>query len=164
MVAPHMVKRNARTAGKTRPHYRGEAGYSLMEVLIVLAIIAVIAALVGPRLFTQLDRAKEVSAGVQARALSAALETMRLDLGRYPTQEEGLELLLLRPALNAENVTVEWRGPYLESALPVDPWGRAYVYEAPQMDGARPRIGTLGADGKVGGAGVNRDLFFGGEP
>lgn len=140
---------------------RGEHGYSLLEVLIVLTIIALIAALVGPRLIDQLDRSKETAARVQVRALAAAIETMRLDLGRYPTNEEGIALLNGPPADNDAGL---WRGPYLDAETPVDPWGKPYVYEAPQSDFARPRVSSLGSDGEVGGEGRAADIVFGDAP
>jgi general secretion pathway protein G len=135
-------------------------GYSLFEVLIVLAIIALIAVLVGPRLFGQLDRAKQTAAKVQVKALYAAVETMRLDFGRYPTGEEGLAALTQAPQVS-DDETGAWRGPYLDEVAPNDPWGRAYVYEAPQDGEGRPRVGTFGADGKPGGDGLNDDIFVG---
>lgn len=138
-----------------------EHGYSLLEVLIVLTIIALIAALVGPRLMAQLDRSKVTAARVQIRALSAAVETLRLDLGRYPTDEEGLALLVQSPQSDDADL---WRGPYIDAETPVDPWGGAYVYEAPREDFARPRISSLGADGEVGGEGLAADIAYGDEP
>lgn len=138
---------------------RGERGYSLLEVLIVLTIIALIAALVGPRLMAQLDRSKVTAARVQIRTLASALETMRIDVGRYPTTQEGLNLLVSPPAGGRD--VGAWRGPYLESEIPADPWGGAYVYEAPADDFARPRIMSLGADGEVGGSGLAADIVHG---
>jgi len=148
------------------------AGYSLLEILVVLAIIALIVAVVGPRLFTQLDRSKTTTARLQIRSLEAALETMRLDIGRLPTTEEGLTLLV-----RADPAAVSgWYGPYLSEALPNDPWGRPYIYESPTAsagagtvlasDGAlqgpagetRPKVISYGADGTVGGEGVNADV------
>ena len=94
-------------------------GFSLLEILVVLAIIALIAAVVGPRLFAQLDRSKSTTARIQAKAVVAALDTMRIDIGRLPSQQEGLNLLLQGdPA-----ATPGWQGPYMD-ALPSDPWGR----------------------------------------
>jgi general secretion pathway protein G len=147
-------------AGETHKRRR-ERGYSLLEVLIVLTIIALIAALVGPRLMAQLDRSKVTAARVQVRAISSAIETMRLDLGRYPTNAEGLALLNAPPADNSSGL---WRGPYLDAETPVDPWGAAYVYEAPQADFQRPRVASLGADGQPGGEGLAADITYGDDP
>lgn len=136
-----------------RRAYRRTAGYSLLEILIVLSIIALIAALVGPRLFAQLDKSKTVAAHVQMKSLKSAIETMRLDISRYPTQEEGLGLLVKAPGDGVAN----WSGPYLSGALPKDPWGRDYIYQAP-ADNQEPHIVTLGADGKPGGSGNDADI------
>lgn len=153
------------------PHEASRAGYSLLEILVVLAIIALIVAVVGPRLFTQLDRTKTTTARLQIRSLEAALETMRLDIGRLPTTQEGLNLLV-----SADPNSVNgWYGPYLSEKLPDDPWGRPYIYEAPTAstgattpgaEGAlqgpagetRPKVMSYGADGAVGGDGVNADV------
>ena len=140
---------------------RRERGYSLLEVLIVLTIIALIAALVGPRLMAQLDRSKVTAARVQVRAIASAIETMRLDLGRYPSHAEGLALLSAPPT---ENEAGLWRGPYLDAEMPVDPWGAAYVYEAPQADFQRPRVVSFGADGQPGGEGLAADISYGDDP
>ena len=137
-----------------RRHLRAKAGYSLLEILIVLTIIALIAALVGPRLFAQLDRSKVTTARVQVRALETALATMRLDLGRDPTQTEGLDLLVKAD----RNAVAGWSGPYLSGGLPLDPWGHAYVYKAPDDSQGSPKVTSLGSDGKVGGDGNAADI------
>jgi general secretion pathway protein G len=129
-------------------------GFTLLEVLIVLSIIALIAALVGPRLFGQFDRSKVTAAAVQVKSLRSALDTMQLDIGRYPTEQEGLVLLMQASGDGAPN----WSGPYLGSALPKDPWGHDYVYRAPAADHAPPQVCTLGADGKEGGSGNAADI------
>jgi general secretion pathway protein G len=131
-----------------------KAGYSLLEILIVLTIIALIAALVGPRLFAQLDRSKVTTARVQVRALETALGTLRLDLGRDPTQAEGLDLLVKAD----RNAVAGWSGPYLSGGLPLDPWGHPYVYQAPSDDQQSARVISLGSDGKVGGTGNAADI------
>ncbi len=137
-----------------RRRHRAKAGYSLLEILIVLTIIALIAALVGPRLFAQLDRSKATTARVQVRGLETALDTMRVDINRYPTQEEGLGLLM-----QADPKTVTgWAGPYLGGALPSDPWGKPYLYEAPKAEGQQPAVVSYGADGKPGGSGNSADV------
>jgi general secretion pathway protein G len=139
----------------------GERGYSLLEVLIVLTIIALIAALVGPRLMAQLDRSKVTAARVQVRSLASAVETMRIDIGRYPTTQEGLALLVHGPSGRDSAL---WQGPYLDSDVPTDPWGGLYLYQAPGDDFARPRIASLGADGEEGGAGLAADVVHGDTP
>ena len=134
---------------------RAGAGYSLLEILIVLAIIALIVALVGPRLFAQLDHAKVTTARVQAKSLETALQTMELDIGRYPSESEGLALLT-----DADRKqTPGWNGPYLTSGVPNDPWGHPYVYDPPTDRDHPPRVHSLGADGKPGGEGDAADIY-----
>lgn len=138
---------------------QGRDGFSLLEILVVLAIIALIAAVVGPRLFAQLDRSKTTTARLQIRSLEAALETMRLDIGRLPTEQEGLNLLMQADAAQ----TPGWAGPYLDNAVPADPWARPYVYSPPSAEalaagGARAKVVSYGADGQPGGEGVNADV------
>ena len=132
----------------------------MMEILIVLAIMAVIAALVGPRLFNQLDNSKVTAARTQIRTLESALSTMRLEIGRYPTENEGLALLVNRPA--DEQTRSAWRGPYLDNDLPNDPWGQPYRYAVPESDfsgyDAKPIVYSLGQDGRPGGEGPNSDI------
>ena len=144
---------------RSRP---SRAGFSLLEILVVLAIIALIAAVVGPRLFAQLDRSKTTTARLQIRSLEAALETMRLDIGRLPTEQEGLDILIEADPSQVAG----WSGPYLDKALPADPWARPYVYVPPPGDAtgapgapdARARVISYGADGAEGGEGVNADV------
>ena len=138
---------------------RGERGYTLLEVLIVLTIIALVAALVGPRLMAQLDRSKVTAARVQIRSLASALETMRIDIGRYPTTQEGLSLLVRRSGAARDNT--DWQGPYLDSDVPSDPWGGSYVYEPPGREQTRPHLASLGADGEAGGEGLAADIEYG---
>lgn len=134
-----------------RPSTR--AGYSLMEVLIAVAIIAVLATLVGPRLLGQLDRSKVTAARTQIRMIETSLDTMRLDIGRYPTQEEGLALL----QTPTESVSAVWAGPYLDGGLPSDPWGRPYLYRV-GVGSDRGQVYSYGADGQEGGSGDNADI------
>ena len=130
-----------------------KAGYSLMEILIVLAIMGLLVALVGPQLANMFGGAQGKTATAQVRTLKEALETMNLDIGRYPTQEEGLSLLVQAPGDGVAN----WNGPYLNKGLPDDPWKRPYIYSAP-ADGGEPTVATLGKDGKEGGTGANEDI------
>lgn len=139
---------------------RGQAGYSLLEILVVLAIMAVLATLVAPRLFNQVDRSKITTAKAQARSLKTSLDAMRLDIGRYPTAEEGLSLLIAPPADVA--VRASWFGPYVDGDLPADPWGNPYRYFPPQTDESGltqgPRIVSFGADNAEGGTGLDQDI------
>jgi general secretion pathway protein G len=137
----------ARKLAARRRTARAKAGYSLLEILIVLAIIALIVALVGPQLFAQFDRAKVTTARVQVKSLETALQTMELDIGRYPTQAEGLPMLV-----NADRKAVAgWNGPYLNGSLPSDPWGHAYVYDPPPDASHAPKVHSLGPSGRPNG-------------
>lgn len=138
----------------SRKKYKAQRGFSLLEIMITLTIIALIATLVGPRLMSALDRSKTTAARVQAKALKSAVDSFRLDVGQYPTAEQGLQALVQRPA---EIET--WRGPYLDTALPNDPWGRPFIYVLPPEPDASPRIGSYGSDGQPGGAGSAEDVF-----
>lgn len=131
-------------------------GFTLLEMLVVLVIIGLLAGLVGPRLFSKVDQSKVQTAQVQAKMLRGAVESMRLDIGRYPTAEEGLGLLM-RPPADAE-LAKRWRGPYLDDALPPDPWGNAYQYSLPGADGQPFALYSLGADGKRGGERNDADV------
>ena len=146
---------------RSQPSFRrGQRGFSLVEMLVVLAIMGLLMALVGPRLFTQVDKSKVRAAEAQARSLRTSIDTLRLDIGRYPTAEEGLDLLV-SPPLDAQEAQ-RWYGPYLDGALPSDPWGNAYLYVVPATDergvGSAPGIKSLGADGAEGGTGLNADV------
>ena len=149
-----------RPRGCRRRARKDEAGYSMIEILIVLAIMAVIATLVGPALFNQLDKSKVTTAQTQIRTLEAAVATMRLEIGRFPTEEEGLRLLVEPP--QDEQSRSSWRGPYLDGSLPVDPWGNPYRYALPEarFDGysVKPVIYSYGQDNSPGGAGLDADI------
>lgn len=135
---------------------RSAQGFTLLEMIVVLVIIGLIMGLVGPRLFNQADKAKVQTAETQVKMLKGALETMRLDTGRYPTQEEGLALLVEQPS--DAKLSQRWKGPYLDDGLPDDPWGNAYQY-SPKPSGAHAfALFSLGADGKTGGEGYDADV------
>ena len=135
-----------------------QAGFTLLEMIVVLVIIGLIMGLVGPRLFTQADKAKVQTAETQTKMLKGALETMRLDIGRFPTEQEGLRLLVERPG--DERTAARWSGPYLDEAVPADPWGTPYQYSIPGRDGLPFAIYSWGADGKPGGEGNDADVGF----
>src|SRR5262249_21739810 len=109
-----------------------------------------------------LDRSKVTTARVQIRSLESSLETMRIDLGRYPDTSEGLAMLVTRPGGQHDEDGV-WQGPYLNDGLPKDPWGHEYIYVPPTTPGGRPIIKSLGSDGREGGDGLAADITFGGE-
>ncbi|MDR7334708.1 type II secretion system major pseudopilin GspG [Roseateles asaccharophilus] len=131
-------------------------GFTLLEMLVVLAIIGLIAGLVGPRLFRQVDKGKTTTATTQVKLLRGAVENLRLDIGRYPTAQEGLTLLNKAPADPA--LATRWRGPYLDETVPLDPWSKAYQYAIPGRDGQPFALYSLGADGQPGGEGDAQDL------
>ena len=135
-----------------------QAGFTLLEMIVVLVIIGLIMGLVGPRLFGQADKAKVQTAETQVKMLRGALQTMRLDISRWPTEQEGLALLTTKPA-NAE-AAQGWAGPYLDEEVPQDPWGHPYQY-APQASGNNPfTLYSYGADGKPGGKGQDADIGY----
>ncbi|NMG70953.1 type II secretion system major pseudopilin GspG [Parazoarcus communis] len=128
-------------------------GFTLIELLVVLAILGLLAGLVGPRVLGQLGGAKSKTAAVQIKDLEQAAELFKLDVGRFPSAEEGLESLVVKPAS-----APGWNGPYLKkSELPKDPWGSPYKYETPGKRG-EVDIYSLGADKAPGGEGENADV------
>jgi general secretion pathway protein G len=128
----------ARTLPSRRQADR-QAGFTLIELLVVLVIIGLLATLVAPNFIGQSEKAKPKAARVQLENLRNALDMFQLDVGRYPTSEEGLEALRSRP-----NSAPRWAGPYLRDELPIDPWGRAYVYRSPGEGGGTYDIGSSG--------------------
>jgi len=138
--------------GSRRRSRGGRSGYTLTEMLIVIAIISLLAAVLTPTLFGQLARAKAKAAAMQLDSLTASLEMLRTDIGRYPTAAEGLTLLIEDPGQ-----TAGWLGPYAPNAKAItDPWGRKWAYEARGEDGYR--LISLGQDGRPAGSSVNADL------
>ena len=134
-------------------HRRTEAGFTLVELLVVLVILGLLFGLVVPRTIDYLGRAKSDVAKVQIQNLSQALDLYRLDNGRYPTQDEGLKALVLRPANAAR-----WNGPYVKGTeVPADPWGKPYQYDYPGLKG-EVDVYSYGADGQPGGEGVDADI------
>lgn len=132
---------------------RRQAGVTLIEMLVVVTIIALFAALVGPRLLSRTDTARVTAARAQINSFMTALGAYKLDTGLFPTTEQGLQALRARPeGLN------QWQGPYLPQEIPHDPWGRAYLYKYPSENGDEPEIICLGADGQPGGESINADI------
>jgi general secretion pathway protein G len=131
----------------------GAEGYSLVELLVVLAIIVLLGTIAVPQFLKYLDRAKQDTARAQIQSLSATLDLFKLDVGRYPGQEEGLDALIAGPA-DAPG----WNGPYLKRKdMLLDPWHHAYRYKAPGEHGDYDLF-SYGADDKEGGDGVNKDV------
>ena len=142
-------------AGRIGP--RSRSGFTLIEILVVIVVLALLAALVAPTVFRHVGTAKDAAARSQIEMLGAALDAYRLDNGRYPSGEQGLAALWELPT--AEPRPANWRGPYLRKAVPNDPWGKAYLYLSP---GERSPQGydlfTFGADGQEGGEDENADI------
>jgi general secretion pathway protein G len=138
-----------RKAGK-----RGtEAGFSLMELLVALVILALVMGIVAPRVIGYLSRAKSQTAEAQVKNIQAALDLFQIDVGRYPTESEGLAALMEPPA-----GSLGWAGPYLDDeGLPADPWGKPYLYSSTE-DGLRVRVFSYGRDGTEGGSGEDADV------
>lgn len=134
------------------PQGAPSAGFTLLELLVVIVILGLLAAYVGPRYFSQIGKSETAVARAQIEAFEKALDQFRLDLGRYPTTEEGLNALTASTGEPAK-----WRGPYLKKAVPPDPWGRPYVYRSPGAKGEY-EIVSLGKDGVPGGSGENADV------
>ena len=127
-------------------------GISLIELLVVMAIIAMFLTLVGSRVFRNVEKSKQVVAKNQIHEFETVLDMFRLDVGRYPSTQEGLQALQVRPS-GLDN----WDGPYMKKDVPLDPWNHAYVYRCPGQHGDFDLI-ALGADGQEGGEGDNRDI------
>ena len=142
---------------RTNSYARVHAGFTLIEVLVVIVVISVLAALIGPNVFRHVGTAKDAAARSQMEMLSGTLDAYRLDNGRYPTTEQGLEALWEEPAIEPRPRT--WRGPYLRKKVPLDPWGNPYIYMSPGLVNTKGfDLASLGADGALGGEGDDADI------
>ncbi|MEO7145414.1 MAG: type II secretion system major pseudopilin GspG [Bryobacteraceae bacterium] len=133
---------------------QSQRGVTLIEMLVVVTIIALFAALVAPRMLGRADAAKHTAARAQIDSFMTALGAYKLDTGRYPSTEAGLQALRVHP-----DNEPQWTGPYLPQEIPVDPWARPYLYKYPGDHGDEPDIISLGADGAPGGDGNNADIL-----
>lgn len=129
-----------------------QAGFTLLELLVVIVIIGMLASYVGPKYFAQIGKSEVTVAKAQLDALSKAIEALRLDVGRFPSASEGLAALMTKPD-NAPG----WSGPYLKKAVPLDPWQKPYIYQYPVGNGDF-KVLSYGKDGKPGGTDENADI------
>jgi len=148
-----MLKQRAINTGRPAQLRAGNhRGFTLMELLVVLAILGLLMSLVGPRVLNQLGGAKTKTAAIQIKDLEQSLEMYKLDVGRFPSTAEGLVALVEKPA-----GSVGWNGPYLKSDVPLDPWKREYQYKYPG-ENAEVDIFSYGQNGAPGGEGEDADV------
>jgi general secretion pathway protein G len=129
-------------------------GFTLLELLVVLVVLGLLVSIVGPRYFNQLGKSEAKAAQAQISSIAKALDMYRIDVGRYPSTEQGLAALGAAPANEPK-----WHGPYLQKAVPNDPWGRAYGYKSPGDTGEFDLL-SLGKDGAPGGTDENADINY----
>jgi general secretion pathway protein G len=152
MIASPYRKKEGRAAPGKDP----QAGWTFMETIIVLAIVLILTATVGFVFIRNVGKAKVVAARTQIESFSLALAQYYMDCGDYPGQEQGLDALYRKPA-SGEGLD-GWDGPYMDKAIPKDPWGRVYVYQKPGPEGMEYGVSSLGADGLEGGTGKDADI------
>jgi len=144
--------KNSKFSAITCRPLRVQAGFTLLELLVVMVIIGLLAGYVGPKYFAQIGKSEVKSARAQIDSLGKALDQFRLDTGHYPSSEEGLAALIARPASQPK-----WDGPYLTKNVPLDPWGNPYIYKFPGQHGDYDLI-SYGKDGQPGGEGEAADI------
>lgn len=134
------------------PKLRLQRGFTLLELLVVMVIIGLLAGYVGPKYFAQIGKSEVKATKAQIDSLEKALDQYRLDVGHYPTSEQGLAALMVQPSGESR-----WQGPYLKKAVPLDPWGKPYQYRYPG-EKAEFDLYSFGKDGQPGGSGENADI------
>ena len=154
---PAIARRTSRLLRRPATAVRHRSGFTLIEILVVIVVIAILATLVAPNIFKNVGEAKSTTARAQIENLSSALDAYRLDNGTYPTSQQGLDALTTLPTIDPP---ANWKQPYLRKAVPLDPWGKPYVYIFP---GESNPMGfdliSYGADGKLGGEGEDADIL-----
>ncbi|MEO8154057.1 MAG: type II secretion system major pseudopilin GspG [Rhizobacter sp.] len=135
------------------PNQKPVHGFTLLELLVVMVIIGLLASYVAPRFFDQIGKSEVKATRAQLDAFDKALGAYRIDIGHYPTTEQGLKALVERPQSETK-----WSGPYLAKALPPDPWGRVYIYRVPGEQNHDYELMSFGKDGERGGTGDNVDI------
>jgi general secretion pathway protein G len=135
------------------PPRTGLRGFTLLELLVVMVILGLLAGYVAPKYFAQVGKSETKAARAQIEALEKSFDMYRLDTGHYPSTEQGLQALVVRPPNEPK-----WNGPYLKKAVPMDPWGRPYMYKFPSEHGIDYDIVSLGKDGRPGGEADNADV------
>lgn len=152
---PSILRGTARAPRRTLR--RSRPGFTLIEILVVIVVIAILASLVAPNVFSHVGTAKDATARTQIEMLGAALDAYRLDNGRYPTTEQGLAALWQQPT--SEPRPTNWRGPYLRKDVPLDPWKHVYLYKQPaEQSRTGYDLMSLGADGQPGGTADDADI------
>jgi general secretion pathway protein G len=136
------------------PGRRRSRGFTLLELLVVMVVLGLLVSIVGPRYFNQLGKSESKAAQAQIASIAKALDLYRVDVGRYPSTEQGLAALGTAPTQEPN-----WRGPYLQKAAPPDPWGHAYIYKSPGERGEFDLM-SFGKDGAPGGSDDNADLAY----
>jgi general secretion pathway protein G len=131
---------------------RRTPGFTLLELLVVMVIIGLLASYIGPKYFSQIGKSEVKTAKAQMDGLEKALEQYRIDVGRFPSTEQGLAALFTKP-----NNEAKWQGPYLKKTAPPDPWGQAYQYKSPGEHGEFDLM-SFGKDGRAGGSGEDADI------
>lgn len=163
---PHRATRDRHSSSQWSTVHRRRArwrGFTLLELLVVIAIIATLAAVVAPSMFRNVGDAKVTAAKSQLDLLSVALNAYRLDNDVFPTTEQGLEALRAIPVIG--DAPRNWKGPYLSRVVPLDPWGRPYIYISPGLVNSTSfDLYTLGRDGRAGGSGEDADITSWGGP
>lgn len=144
----HPVRQHQALQHPVRQH----RGFTLLELLVVLVVLGLLAGIVGPKYFAQLGKSEAKVARAQIESLGKALDLYRLDVGRYPSSEQGLGALILQPSDEPK-----WGGPYLAKGIPLDPWSREYLYRSPGENGEYDLL-SLGKDGQPGGEGENAEI------